>query len=206
MASKSPRQKEIDDLREMNRLLTENANTLEKKVRDMIKARDDDFSHSTVYAEMKRELLLADTLKDREGALRRQTLMDQKAFDEYRRVLADNRELCKEHGAEYWIGIANRDKWDELDAQRAQREIAELRAALEAKDIVIDHLKQVIAGEDPSPAPARPVGSPKKIDAETEKRVRSYRRKGWTMQQIADAEGISKGSVAGILKAAGIKK
>ncbi|MBR4608227.1 MAG: hypothetical protein IKO41_18625 [Lachnospiraceae bacterium] len=200
------KQQHIEELTRMNQLLEENVKRLEKKVADMIAAKDDDFSHSTIYAEMRRELLLADTLKDREGALRRHVLMDQRAYDEYKKVLADNRELCGQHGAEYWIGIASRDKRDEIDAQRAQREIGELKAALEAKDIVITHLKQIIAGEEPTPAPSRPVGSPKKIDEETKKRVRGYRKKGWTMQQIADEEGISKGSVAGILKAAGKKK
>lgn len=197
------KQQQIDQLTYLNKLLEENIKTLEKKVEAMIAAKDDDFSHSTVYMEMRRELLLADTLKDREGMLRRHILMDQKAYDEYKKVLADNRELCREHGVEYWIGIANRDKWDELDAQRAQREIAELKAALEAKDAVIEHLKVVAAGGEPSPAEHKN-GRPRTIDEATQKRVRRLRREGWTLQQIADAEGMSKGSVALITK--GTKK
>ena len=98
-----------------------------------------------------------------------------------------------------------KSSWDEIAERKVRKEIEDLKAALEAKDIVIEHLKQIIAGEEPSLAPHKN-GRPKKIDDATQKRVRKLRREGWTMQQIADAEGISKGSVAGILKAAGIKK
>ena len=200
----SAKQKEIDHLNYMLRLCEEHNKMLQDKVNAMIKAKDDDFSHSTVYMEMKRELLLADTLKDREGALKRQIFANAKMLDEMKKLRDDNRDLCREHDVDYWPGITSFNGWDMRDAQRAEQRIMELEAALAAKDKIIEHLKTIIAGEDPTPTPANPVGSPKKIDEETKKRARRLRREGWTLQQIAESEGISKGSVCAICK--GIKK
>lgn len=193
------KQQQIDQLTELNRLLTENVNLLEKKVRDMIEARDDDFSHSTIYMEMKRKLLLADTLKDCENRIKRQEINYARLYEEMKTLREDNEALCGEHGIDYWKGIASRKAWDDQAALEAEREIMELKAQVAAKDAVIEHLKVVAAGGEPSPAMHKN-GRPKKIDEATQKRVRKLRREGWTLQQIAEAEGISKGSVAMITK------
>lgn len=197
--------KEEERLREYVKVLEDTVAKLDERNRELMNAKDDDFTGSIVYNEMKRELLLADTLKDWEGRLRRKIYMDEAALSEYKKIIADNRELCKEHGVEYWVGIAGKSKWDELEAQKAEREIRELKAALEAKDAVIAHLKTVAAGGDPSPAATSHVGRPAKIDEATKKRILKLRREGWSMKQIADSEGVSKGSVARIVAEAAKK-
>ena len=189
-----------DNLNERLRWYENMVAELNKKLDEMRSAKNDDFSQSPLYREMKHELLLADKLKDIEHRLRRQALTDERTLEQIKKIREDNVELCREHGIDYWEGIASRDKYDDPDRIRAEREILELKAALAAKDQVIEHLKVIISGEEPTPAPANPIGHPTRIDDETRKRVRKLRRQGWTMQQIADAEGISKGSVANIIK------
>lgn len=193
------KQQQIDDL---NERLKESYEAYQK----LSQKKDDDFTDSTIYKEMQRELLLAQTLSEFEGKIRRQIQTDMTLYEENKRLRKDNEELCKSHDAKYWEGFSNYNGWDFLDRKKADREILKLKAALAAKDAVIEHLKYIIAGEEPSPAPANPVGHPRTIDEETKARVRKYRRQGWTMQQIANAEGISKGSVSAIVKAAGINK
>lgn len=100
-----------------------------------------------------------------------------------------NRENC-------YIGIVK----DRLGKTRA--DIGEQRAegiSSSAKDIIIEHLKDLLGGRDPL-APKEKVMGRKPVPDEQKKRIRSYRRKGWTLKEISELEGVSIGAVSGIRK------
>lgn len=189
------RQSQISELKERLRIYEESMARQDKKIAEMIKAKDDDFTHSTIYAEMRRELLLADTLKQHEDRFRRQYKADFKLLDENKKLLEDNKALCMAHDAEYWIGLSDARIGDYYAIRHMESEILDLKAALAAKEEVIEHLKSILAGEDlGAPEKKAPSGRPR-IDDATKKRIRKMYREGWTMKDISLAEGVSKGFV-----------
>lgn len=155
---------------------------------------DRGFEASPEYRRMKTELLLAGKVKDYEDRIRREKKADLKLLEEVRSLREDNRRLCEALGEdEYRIGMTR----GYFDRDGLEAQILNLKASLAAKEEIISHLKAILAGEDPETPKAPVMGKPR-IDEETRKRVRKFRRAGWTMSQIADAEGISKGSVHAI--------
>ncbi len=191
------KQEQINDLYDKLHAAYDEINALKQ-------AKSKDFETSPLYQQMHRELLLATTIKEHEDRFRREIRTDLRLQQEILTLRRDNKELCKAHDEDYWEGISYRPS--DRDYERQERELTDLRAALAAKDAVIERLKAIIAGEEPKPPKSNPVGHPRKIDDAAIKRIRKYRKDGWTMQQIADAEGISKGSVCAICKDTNNKK
>lgn len=189
------RQSQNSYLKERLRICEETIDRQDKKIAEMTKAKDDDFTHSAIYAEMRRELLLANTLKKYEERFRLQHKKDFKLLEEYKKLLEDNRVLCMAHDTEYWIGLSDIRIGDFYAIRHMESEILDLKAALAAKEEVIEHLKSILAGEDISaPEKKAPNGRPR-IDDATKKRIRKMYREGWTMKEISIAEGVSKGFV-----------
>lgn len=124
---------------------------------------------------------------------------DRRLLEEIRKIREDNIELCADHGAEYWEGITRIYKRDYKDVLDLEKEIVDLKSKIAAKDVIIEHFKDLLAGRDPI-APKETVMGRKPIPDDQKKRIRSYRRKGWTIKEIAEMEGVSIGSVSGICK------
>ena len=89
------------------------------------------------------------------------------------------------------------------DYKQLEKEILELKAKVKAKDLIIGHLKDVLSGIDPA-APKEKILGRKPVPEDQKKRIRKYRKDGYTIKEIADMEGVSLGAVSNICK--GIKK
>ena len=184
------KQQEIDRL-------TQQVEKLYEVISELRKQADEGFEASPEYQRMKRELLLADKVGDYEERFRREKKAELQLQRELMRLREDNRRMCEENGIEEYRSGMMHDSREDFEFSRLESEILDLKARLLAKDEVISHLKTVLAGEDPeAPRPAI-MGKPR-IPEETRKRVRKLKRQGWTMSQIADAEGISKSTVHSI--------
>ena len=174
--------------------LTAQVEELCNVINELRREADRGFEASPEYRRMKTELLLADKVKYYEDRIRWEKKADLRMLEEVRRLREDNRRLSEALGEEeYRVGMTR----GYFDRDRLEEQVLDLKASLEAKDEIISHLKAILAGEDPE-TPKPPVMGKPRIDDETRKRVRKFRRAGWTMSQIADAEGISKGSVHAI--------
>lgn len=175
-------------------------------IADLKKAKDADFEKSPLYQRMRRDLILTEKLKDYEDMFRRQNRTDMELAAQNKQLLDDNRLLCQEHDFEYWVGLSNPRLGDYFALRKLENENIELRAKMAAKDEIIEHLKSILAGEDIStPAHRTPTGRPK-IDDATKKRIRKLYREGWTMKEISEAEGVSKGFVCQTCKGIERKK
>ncbi len=132
---------------------------------------------------------------DMEAAL----YMDRKSYSEPKK----NAELCAKHDVEYWEGLAQVRRWSGKEARELEDKIDHLEATVAAKEIVIKHLKDILADREPDkPAPLK-IGR-KPIPDDQKNRIRAYRRKGWTIKAIAEHEDLSIGAVSQICH--GIKK
>ena len=69
----------------------------------------------------------------------------------------------------------------------------------ENRPLIGPHFKDLLAGKDPI-APKETVMGRKPIPDDQKKRIRAYRRKGWTVKEISEMEGVSIGSVSSICK------
>ncbi|MBR1744054.1 MAG: helix-turn-helix transcriptional regulator [Lachnospiraceae bacterium] len=186
----------------MEQLRAELASCYEE-IRKMQKNADKNFENSPKFRNMRIDLALATTLRDYEDRFRREHKADLELMARLKKLEDDNRALCQAHDVDYWIGLGSVRHWDYSAYENMEKELARLRAEVAAKDEVINHLKSIIAGEEPeSPGEKRSAGRPKTDDV-TVKRIRKYRRAGWTIRQIAAQEGISTGTVSEICK--GIK-
>lgn len=114
----------------------------------------------------------------------------------------DNVELCKEHGVEYWEGIALHDRYT---TRELERENSKLKAKVQTLKTVNDHYKRILSGNAPEHPERVKTGRPP-IHEEQKKRIRKLRKDGWTIREIADAEGLSTGSVSKICSTKKIRK
>lgn len=128
---------------------------------------------------------------------------DKRLLDQIKKIRDDNVALCAEHEVEYWEGLTEISRNDDKDIRDLEKKIIDLEAKIAAKDIIIEHLKDLLAGRDPD-EPKEIVMGRKPIPEDTKKRIRSYRKTGYTLKEISEMEGISIGAVSGICK--GIKK
>ena len=173
------------------------------KIRALQKDADEGFTSSSEYKRMQQEikgLTLMQTLSEQH--IETEIRTDKRLLEEVMKIREDNVALCREHGAEYWEGITQTDRWATQDIRNLEKKITDLEAKLAAKDVVITHLKALLEGEDPL-APKETVMGRKPVPEEQKRRIRSYRRKGYTLKEISEMEGVSLGAVSGICR--GIK-
>ena len=169
-------------------------------IRQMKKDADEGFKASPEYNRMEQEiksLALSQSLA--EHHIESEIRSDRRLMQEIKKIREDNIALCAEHDVDYWEGITQIDRWTERDFEK---KIAALEAKIAAKDVIIEHLKDLLGGRDPL-APKETVMGRKPVPDEQKKRIRSYRRKGWKLKEISELEGVSIGAVSGICK--GIK-
>ena len=166
-------------------------------IRQMKKDADEGFKASPEYNRMEQEiksLTLSQTLA--EQAIERKIRSDKNLFEQIKKIREDNINLCAEHGVDYWEGLTQIDRWADKDFEK---KIADLEAKVAAKDIIIEHLKDLLGGRDPL-APKEKVMGRKPVPDDQKKRIRAYRQKGWTLKEISEMEGVSLGAVSGICK------
>ena len=198
------KQQQIDELRKQLENAYSMIDDCNKRMVEMVKKKDDDFTDSPLYRDMKRELILANKLKDYENRFRSQNTTAMQLYRENRILSEDNKRLCAEHDISYWEGLTDHDYFDSRAYDKLLKEKTDLEASLAAKDTIISYLKAILAGEEPTPPEMKPSGKPKKIDDATVRRIRKLYREGWTMQQISVAEGVSKGFISQSCK--GVKR
>lgn len=177
---------------------------LEETIHDLQKKADEGFTASPLFNEMSRRLKYYEIFEKTEWTHLENEIRSEKADKEtMKRLFDDNVALCRKHNAEYWIGLTEIDRYDKQRIHSLENDVRKLSAQVEAKDIIIKHLKDVIAGIDTPKPEKRGVGKPG-ISEDVKKRIRKMRRDGYALKDIADLEGISIGSVSAICK--GIKK
>lgn len=128
----------------------------------------------------------------------------------YKELLQDNITLCKKHGVEYWTGMAH--MWEYNETNWLKKKIDELEATIEVQDNTIKHLRQYIgkssAEQDmiaiTSATPPKRRERPT-IDEQTRRRIRKMYPE-YSIRKISEAEGVSVGAVAKIVKGMAIKK
>ena len=164
-------------------------------IRQMKRDTDKGFKASPEYKRMEQEirgLTLSQSLA--EHHIESEIRSDRRLMQEIKKIREDNIALCAEHGVDYWEGLTQIDRWTERDFEK---KIANLEAKVAAKDIIIEHLKDLLGGRDPL-APKETVMGRRPVPDDQKKRIRSYRQKGWTLREIAEMEGVSIGTVSGI--------
>lgn len=175
-------------------------------VRQVKKDADEGFKASPEYKRMEQEiksLTLMQSLSERH--IETEIRSDRRLLEQVQKIREDNMALCEEHGIEYWEGLTQIDRWATRDIRDLEKKVTDLEAKVAAKDVIIEHLKDLLGGRDPL-APKETVMGRKPVPNEQKKRIRSYRRKGWTLKEISDMEGVSIGAVSGICKDIKVKK
>lgn len=130
---------------------------------------------------------------------------DKNLLQQVMKIREDNVALCEDHGIEYWEGLARIDRFSYQDIRDLEKKVSSLEAKIIAKDIIIEHFKNLLCGRDPI-APKETVMGRKPVPEEQKKRIRSYRKRGFTLKEISEMEGISLGAVSGICKDIKTKK
>ncbi|MCR5728032.1 MAG: hypothetical protein K6G24_11265 [Lachnospiraceae bacterium] len=181
----------IDSLKQELSEAYEQINNLKKKA-------NDDFSASSEYTRMQQEikgLKLMQSIEEKH--LESKIKHDKDLLQQIMKIRKDNVALCREHGIEYWEGLTQTDRYS--DIHELENKVANLEAKIVAKNIVIEHLKDLLSGRDPL-APKETVMGRKPIPDEQKERIKSYRRQGYTLKEISTMEGVSLGAVSGICK------
>ena len=172
-------------------------------VRQVKKDADEGFKASPEYKRMEQEIKsLTLTQSLAEQHIETEIRSDRRLLEQVQKIREDNIALCAKHDIEYWDGLTQVDRWATRDIRDLEKKVTDLEAKVAAKDIIIEHLKDLLGGRDPL-APKETVMGRKPIPDDQKKRIRSYRSKGWTLKEISDMEGVSIGAVSGICK--GIK-
>ena len=169
-----------------------------KTIEELNKAVDEGFHASNEYKRMQEEiktLRLTEKLAKQHREL--EIRSDKRLKEEIRQLRDDNMELCAEHGKEYWEGMT--DRWDVKEMRELESKIVDLEAKVAAKDVIIEHYKDLLGGRDPL-APKEKVMGRRPIPEEQKKRIRKYRRDGYTLKEISGMEGVSIGAVSNLCK------
>lgn len=175
-------------------------------VRQVKKDADEGFKASPEYKRMEQEiksLTLMQSLSEQH--IETEIRSNRRLLEQVQKIREDNEALCAEHGIEYWDGLAQIDRWATRDIRDLEKKVTDLEAKVAAKDVIIEHLKDLLGGRDPL-APKETVMGRRPVPDDQKKRIRSYRRKGWTLKEISDMEGVSIGAVSGICKDIKAKK
>ena len=182
--------------------LEQELNAAYDTIEQLRKDADKGFLSSPEYHRMKQDLHFYELSYDMANKrIETEVKSDRRLLDQIKKIRDDNVSLCAEHGIEYWEGIADTDR--RKDIQDLEKKILDLEAKAAAKDIIIEHLKDLLAGRDPD-EPKETVMGRRPIPEDVRKRIRSYRKRGFTIKEISEMEGVSIGAVSGICK--GIRK
>ena len=171
-----------------------------ERITELEASADKDFRDSREYKQMQehiRNLELSEKLQIQhaENSIR----SDEKLMRQIKQIRDDNVELCREHGAEYWEGITQQERYAHKDIRELEKQIRNLESKVKAQELVIDHYKTILSGKEPELPERRSKGRPG-IDEEQKKRIQKCRKNGWTIKEIADTEGCSIGVVSKICK------
>ena len=167
-----------------------------RRISKMQKEADESFQNSPLFREMSErihfyELVEKTSLFSLESSIRKQL----RSEEECRMLYEDNVALCSAHDSEYWLGMTEISRWDKSNIRSLEKEIETLQAKVQARDTVIEHLKDVIAGKEIGEPTAKKTGR-KPVPKETVVRIRKYRRDGYSVREIAEMEGVSIGFVS----------
>ena len=173
-----------------------------KDYHELQKKADEGFEASPEYIRMKQDIRMYELMEGlAERKIESDIRGDWKLIEQMRKIREDNANLCKEHGVEYWEGLTD-SRYKYRDVRDYEKRVEALEAKVAAKDVIIEHLKDLLAGRDPD-TPRVTVMGRRPVPEDQKKRIRSYRRKGFTLKEISEMEGVSLGAVSGICK--GIK-
>lgn len=176
------------------------------QIERMKKDAEESFLNSTTYKQMQQELKLLRLSEEiRQIHLENEIRLSKRELRDAREALADNKKLCKRHNVEYWIGIANKDRFTVSRIKELETENEKLAAKVKAQEITIKHLKNVLMENDETEKPAKKKMGRAPIPDETKKRIRKYRRNGYKIKEIAEMEGLSVGAVSKICNGIKVK-
>ena len=197
--AQTSKQKQID-------ALTKELDEAYARISRMQKEADESFANSPLYREMSErlhfyELVEQSSMFSLESSIRR----EMRSAEECRMLYEDNVALCAAHDQEYWLGISEIDRWDRSNIRSLEKEVETLEAKVKARDTVIEHLKDVIAGKEIGEPKEKKTGR-KPVPKETVARIRKYRREGYPIREIAGMEGVSIGFVSQACKNVKVKK
>ena len=174
-----------------------------QEIRRLRELADKDFSASEEYTRMKQDLRSLELSRSlSELHIENEYKSNKRLMEEIRKIREDNAALCAEHGIEYWTGLTEADRFAGREVRDLEKKILNLEAKIEAKDAIIAYYRDVLGGRDPM-APKETVMGRRPVPEDQKKRIRSLRRKGYTLKEIAGFEGVSLGAVSNICK--GIK-
>ncbi len=171
-----------------------------EEINRLRKQKSDDFTASQLYKDMSQRLKFYEItsktdLYHLEGEIRRRIVSE----IELKRLFDDNKELCKEHDVDYWLGMTVKDRYDINRIHSLERDVSKLTAQVKARDVVISHLQDVISGSELSSPKKTKAGRPP-VSEDVKKRILKYRKDGHTLKEIASLEGVSIGFVSQICK------
>ena len=167
------------------------------------KEANESFTASSEYKRMQQEIKSLKLMQSiSEKHIETEIKHDKNLLQQVMKIREDNVALCEEHCLEYREGLTQVDRYAYRNIRDMEKKVVDLEAKVTAKNLIIEHLKDLLGGRDPL-APKETVMGRKPVPEEQKKRIRSYRRKGYTLKEICQMEGISLGAVSGICK--GIK-
>ena len=179
-----------------------------KRIEELEKRSDETFHSSPEYQGIKKEL----ELLKKEAELLRYTekieISRRKNIEKtVEQLFRDNQQMVD--NGKYWVGITRTDT--EYENQKLARQISKLEAENSQKDEIISFLRDYIRTEiykdasDPGIDSIRESLKPQKtgrkriVDDEMRKRIRRYKKDGYTVRTIAKIEGISVGTAQKVL-------
>ncbi len=179
--------------------LTNERDEAYKRIEELEKALNEGFHESREYKRMQEEIHNLELVsKVQFQHVETEIRSDMEFTRHVKQILADNIELCKKHGINYWEGIAQKDRYAHKDFRELERENEKLRARVAALEEILKHLQAVLSAQEELPAQIRGKGRPA-IDEKQKKRIMKLRKDGWTIKDIALKEGVSVGSVSKII-------
>ncbi len=180
--------------------LTKERDEAYQRIEKLEMSANKDFQDSREYRRMQEEihnLQLGERIKIQH--VESEIKSDMRLMRQIKQIRDDNVRLCKEHGTEYWEGIAQQDRYANRDIWEMEKENEDLKAKVKAQEVVLEYYKALLAGKDPDVPEHAPKGRPP-ISEDQKKRIRQCRRDGWTIKEIAEHEGCSIGVVSKICK------
>ncbi len=173
---------------------------LRTKYISLVQKTDSAFHGSPEYEKMKEQLERYKYMAElKETSMERRLKAYARDMERVKTITEDNENLCQDHLLKYWEGITKYHSWDANKLARLERDNAELKATIEARDTTIQYLKDVLNGVDPT-KPKEVVMGRKPIDSATKKRILSLRLKGYTLKEISSMEGVSLGAVSNLCR------
>lgn len=181
-------------------MLQQELDALRTELRELKDASDEEFKSSRLYRRMADKIHGLELMeKVGEAHIENEITYDRKLLARMKDLEKDNTALCRKHDTAYWAGMAG-SHVRAKELRELKEKVTELEAKVAAKDVIINHLKGLLCNIEPEEPRASVKGRPP-IPDEQKKRIRSYRRKGYTIKAISELEGVSAGAVYNICKA-----